>query len=192
MGILDEIRKKVGRKVRPTKKKSVEVQIENVEILDLWLDLKSQKTTVDADFLLVSGELRNQLEPIRIDLSTSEVVKTIEVNEKIRFGVANRYSVVNNREELEKVFGEDYRSLFREKMTMKLTKEALSDDSFLELIFSFLGETTFKKYFSLDLSIDVSPEYHEERHLNPTIRCKHQTAEVAGLVKCYAPKIEEV
>jgi hypothetical protein len=193
MSILDSIISEVGIQKKDSKKKSVPIEFDGSvdDICNRWIAAKNAITDAEVALKIASEQLRKVIEPARLakTKNTGSIVKTIEVNGKLRYGIEDRYVVTNKADDIRSCYNVFYDELFESDINVSLTGEALKDEEFLEVLRSYLGLEKFKKMISVKVGLKLKPGYHEKRHLNPEIEMLHEKAESAGLVRCYAPKI---
>lgn len=159
------------------------------EALDDWMkanadmkDAESRKVAAEAKFLEDAEKAR--ISECRRD---GKYHSSVKINEKVLYGVQNRYSPIKNEDmgKLEEIFGDKTENLFKEKTAITLTDAALKDEKILEKLIAAVGAENFQTYFEVEQHVAPTEAFHEGRATSPELGDKAQKVIDAGIVRPY-------
>lgn len=150
-------------------------------------DAKSRKELAETVILPAAEDQR--VKECRTD---GEFHSSVKINGQILVSTQNRYTniAVEDRGALEAVFGDKTDTYFKPDMEIKLTDEALKDDTILKKLISAVGEANLSKYFDVKQFISPTETLHEQRTLDPEIEVKAKKLMGQGILKPYKAAVK--
>jgi hypothetical protein len=177
------------------KSKTPVIEIPALEVsIKEWLradkamsDAKAQKQLAEAVILPVAEEQR-----VRECRRDGEFHSSVKLNGQVLVSTQNQYTdiIVEDRANLEKVFGDKTDTYFKPTMEITLTDAALSDEKILQKLIAAVGQENLATYFTIKQSIKPTEQLHEQRTLDPEVAAKAKQLMDQGILKPYKPAVK--
>jgi hypothetical protein len=181
---------KKGAKGPEPKKKSATpaVTLEgHDEAIQDWMQANADMKSAEARKVAAEAKFLDSAEGLRLSecQRDGKYHSSVKLNEKILYGVQNRYSAIpsEDQEKLDEVFGDKSEQFFKPKMEISLTQAALSDEKILEKLIGAVGADNLKTYFDIEQHISPTETFHEARSTNPEVAVKANKLIDAGVLK---------
>lgn len=150
-------------------------------------DAKSRKELAETLILPAAEDQR-----IKESRTDGDFHSSVKLNDQILISTQNRYSpiAVEDRGELEKVFGDKTDAYFKPEMEITLTDAALKDENILKKLINAVGEANLNTYFEVKQHIAPTETLHEQRTLDPEVAEKAAKLMQAGILKPYKAAVK--
>ncbi len=182
---------------KPTKGKSTTPSVEVPALeqsIKEWLkadkdmnDAKSRKEL--AETVILPNAEESRVKECRRD---GEFHSSVKLNGQILVSTQSRYTNIlsEDRESLEKVFGDKTDQYFKSEMEITLTDAALKDEKILQKLIAAVGQENLATYFEVKQFIKPTDQLHEQRTLDPEIAGKAKQLMDAGILKPYKAAVK--
>lgn len=187
---------------KPKKETSPTIELPSNEVMKKALQTIIEQKKIEKAAENIRKQAETVLRPVCDELRRENIVSTgkfvASINVKaddvgpVRYSNQNRYSEMglDKKEELEKIFGEDYNRGFGIKTKVELTDKGLkaaedeSENGLLaKLVAACGGEEKFIELFAITQTVEPTDWLHEQKVIDPKIAEKVKKANEAGLVK---------
>lgn len=188
MSAMDLI-KKAAKGPEPKKKSatpSVTLDGHDEAIQD-WMQANADMKSAEARKVAAEAKFLDSAEGLRLSecQRDGKYHSSVKLNDKILYGVQNRYSAIPNadQEKLDEVFGDKSEQYFKAKTEIALTAAALNDEKILEKLVAAVGADNFATYFEVEQHISPTETFHEARSTNPEVAVKANKLIDGGVLK---------
>lgn len=188
MSAMDLIKKAAkGPEPKSKSKTPVIVLTGHDEDIQDWMQANQDKKDAEARQAAAEAKFFENAEKARLGecRRDGKYHSSVKINEKILYGVQNRYSAIPNEDQgkLDEIFGKKAEEYFKPKTEITLTDAALNDEKILEKLVAAVGADNFATYFAVEQHISPTETFHEARSTNPEVGDKANKLIESGVLK---------